>query len=273
MGMTKDYMMALEEERFEAWAAEYHPDVEPDTPEWELIGQYYSDWQDFMAEQAYQEYQQEKFAASLNNVHERYKHAILELRRLYALLDITQPEIVYRIAYVHAVTVMEAYLMYCARALLEHEWPLRRFLEVYYLQSENISKKSKQSARVMDLSLFRPLARMHVSRMTFHNVRTIESYFGAVLHVPPVWPLDPLAVITQCRNDLVHRNGVAENDVPFDISPQQLRNGLRKVHELIDAADLSMRQEVDLFGDWRTAENRKIIATSLSLSLPGDASR
>lgn len=37
-----------------------------------------------------------------------------ELKGLYTLLDTEQPELVYRMSFVHAVTVMEAYLMYCA---------------------------------------------------------------------------------------------------------------------------------------------------------------
>ncbi|MET3389192.1 hypothetical protein MNO10_22030 (plasmid) [Rahnella aceris] len=76
----------------------------------------------------------------------------------------------------------------------------------------------------------------------------------------------------QWRNDLVHRNGVDEQDVPLAISPLQLQNALQKVYELIDAADISMRQEVDLFGDGRTEENREIIASALNIYSTRDAS-
>lgn len=267
MGSTKEHMMEREEERFETWAAEHYPEAEPDTDKWEQVRQFYYWEQEALAEQAQWEHERDVFTASLDNVHLRYLHANQELKKLHDLLETPQPELVYRMSYVHAVTIMEAYLMYCARALLEHEWPLRRFLDAYYLQSGRISNKDKQEARDMDISLFRPAARSYVSRLTFHNVKTIEHYFSAVLHVPPIWPLRPLSIITLWRNDLVHRNGVAENDVPIDISPQQLQNALQKVYELIDAADMSMRQEVDLFGDWRTAENREIIAVALNLPL------
>jgi hypothetical protein len=37
----------------------------------------------------------------------------------------------------------------------------------------------------MELDMFRPAARNYVSRMTFHNVKTIERYFSAVLHIRP----------------------------------------------------------------------------------------
>ncbi|WP_187488599.1 hypothetical protein [Duffyella gerundensis] len=272
MGSMKEHMMDLEMARFETWAAEHYPDVQPDTEEWEQIGLYYYWEQEALAEQAEREHEQDIFAASLDNVQERYRHAKQELRKLHALLDSSQPELVYRMSLVHAVTVMEAYLMYCARALLEHEWPLRRFRDAYYLQSGRINNRAKQAAGGMDISMLRPAARSYVSRLTFHNIKTIEHYFGTVLHVSPCWPLGPLSIITQWRNDLVHRNGVAENDVPVDISPLQLQNALQKVHDLIEAADISMRQEVDWFGDWRTVENREIITAAL-LPFPGDFSQ
>jgi hypothetical protein len=114
--------------------------------------------------------------------------------------------------------------------------------------------------------MFRPVAKNVVASMTFHNVKTIERYFGTVLHIPPVWPIEPLGIIADWRNDLVHRNGVDEHDVPRVISAQQLQNALQKVSDLIEAADHSLRLEVDYFGNWRNEENREIIAGALRIS-------
>ncbi len=274
MGSMKEYMLDIEAERFEEWFAEQYPDAQPGGEEWEQAGLLYYWEQEAMADKAQWDHEHGLFEASLNNVHQRYLYANEELRKIHALLDVEQPELVYRMAFVHAVTVMEAYLMYCARALLEHDWPLRWFLIEYYLKTApRVSNKEKLAARTMDIVQFRPTARNYVSRrLTFYNVRTIEEYFGSVLSLPPVWPLKPLITISEWRNGLVHRNGVDENDVPINISPYHLRNALQKVYELIDAADLSMRQEIDLFGDNRTEENRQIIASLLNISTPGDAS-
>lgn len=210
--------------------------------------------------------------ASLNNVHQRYLHASQELKKLHALLDEKQPELVYRMSFVHAVTVMEAYLMYCARALLEEDRPLERYFEEYYLPFAKVGKKEKQAAREMELTKFRPVAKNVVASMTFHNVKTIERYFGTVLHIPPVWPIEPLGIIADWRNDLVHRNGVDEHDVPRVISAQQLHSALQKVSDLIEAADHSLRLEVDYFGNWRNEENREIIAGALRISPGGESS-
>lgn len=273
MASMKDSMFDIEAERFDKWLEENYPDVVPDSEEWEQATNLYYWEQDALADQAQWDHEHGLFVASLSNVHQRYLHANQELKKLWALLDNPQPELVYRMSFVHAVTVMEAYLMYCARALLEYDWPLRRFQDEYYLpRTRRPKKKEKQIARAMDISLFRPIARNLVSKMTFHNVKHIEHYFSTVLHVPPIWPLRPLGIITQWRNDLVHRNGVDEQDVPLAISPLQLQNALQKVYELISAANISMRQEVDLFDDGRTEENREIIASALNISSTRDAS-
>ena len=107
--------------------------------------------------------------------------------------------------------------------------------------------------------------------MTFHNVEIIERYFGTVLHIPPVWPTEPLGIIADWRNDWYTATAWM-NMMCHVISAQQLQNALQKVYGLIDAANLSMRQEIDLFGDARTEENREIIASSLRISPDGDLS-
>ncbi|VTM94043.1 Uncharacterised protein [Raoultella planticola] len=172
----KDSILDIEAERFDEWLTENYPEVVPDSEEWE---------QEALADQVQWDHEHGLFVVSLNNIHQRYRHANQELKKLYALLDTEQPELVYRMSFVHAVTVMEAYLMYCARALLEHDWPLKRFRDEYYLKSDD-KKNKKVSACEMELHMFRPAARNYVSRMTFHNVKTIERYFGVVLHTSPV---------------------------------------------------------------------------------------
>lgn len=272
MGSVKDQLLDIEAERFDEWLEENHPDVVPGSEEWEHAANLYCWEQEALADQAQWDHEHGLFEASLNNVHQRYLHARQELTKLYALLDAEQPELVYRMSFVHAVTVMEAYLMYCARALLEHDWPLNRYFEEFYLPFARADKKVKQAAREMPLSKFRPVARNVVASMTFHNVKTIERYFGTVLHIPPVWPTEPLGIIADWRNDLVHRNGVDEHDVPRKISSLQLRNALQRVTDLIEAAHQSLRLEVDYFGNWRNEENREIIASALNIPPAGESS-
>jgi hypothetical protein len=66
---------------------------------------------------------------------------------------------------------------------------------------------------------------------------------------------------------------VDEHDVPRVISAQQLQNALQRVSDLIEAAHQSLSQEVDYFGNWRSEENREIIASALNISTDSDVSR
>lgn len=99
-----------------------------------------------------------------------------------------------------------------------------------------------------------------------------EQMMDTVLHIPPVWTTEPLGIIADWRNDLVHRNGVDEHDVPRVISAQQLQNALQKVSDLLEAADMSLRLEVDYFGNWRNEENREIFASVLNILPAGESS-
>ncbi|HBY0475449.1 TPA: hypothetical protein MIO61_26175 [Klebsiella pneumoniae subsp. pneumoniae] len=56
------------------------------------------------------------------------------------------------------------------------------------------------------------------------------------------------------------------------ISAQQLQNALQRVSDLIEAAHRSLCQEVDYFGNWRSEENREIIASALNISTDRDVS-
>ncbi len=141
MEIMKDMMIDIEAERFNEWLEENYPDVVPESEEWEQAANLYYWEQEALADQAQWDHEHGLFVVSLNDVHQRYRHARQELKKLYALLDRELPEIVYRMSFVHAVTVMEAYLMYCAKALLEHDWPLERYFEAYYLPLPGPARK------------------------------------------------------------------------------------------------------------------------------------
>lgn len=246
MGSAKELMWELQQERFEAWAAEKYPEVEPDTPEWETIGQIYSDWQDFLSDEAYEDYQREKLSASLNSVDARCQHAFTELKTLQELSLEFQPDIVLRMAWVHAVSVMEACLMYCARALLNHDPHLRRFRS-----NQHTLRLRKNQARLLDdccrseapADAYRQAVQAIVSRMTFHNVELINRYFGAVLGQPHEWPMGRLRHIVETRHDLVHRNGISEYDTETVVGRYQLEGAIRDITLFLEAFHITMQAE------------------------------
>ena len=108
-----------------AGASGTFPDAEEDSEEWYDAAQEYGWYQDWMEEAAEQHY----FEASLASIPDRLENAKDELQELEQLLQIAQPGIVLRMAFVQVVTVMDSFLMYSARALLNHEPHLNRFMQ------------------------------------------------------------------------------------------------------------------------------------------------
>lgn len=269
MGSMKEHMMDLQEERFEAWAAEHYPDVTEDTVEWEQIRNYYFWEQEAQEDQFYEEmllarYEEDlRDRASLENIEVRFESAMSELNALERLLATPHPELIWRMAIVHSVSVMDGFFMYCARALLNHDWPLQRFRDAFYLKSRRIKNTDKQKAAAMEISLFRPVARVVVSGMTFQNPENIQKYFSSVLQFPGVWPLHMLEGLTELRNDLSHRNGYTRTGSKVNVCATDLRNAVSAVRAVVKTAMGSLRLEDSFFSNDRGDDEKLFVASML----------
>ncbi|MBK4773102.1 MAG: hypothetical protein FT726_26275 [Pantoea sp. Morm] len=252
MGSMKEHMMDLQEERFEAWAELHRPDIKPSSSEWEIIREEYYDWQDFLYEQGQAEYEKELYSASLNSVRDRCKHAFSELDRLSDLNASSQPPIVLRMSWVHAVSVMEACVMYSARALLNHE----PHLNLFRLNHAKIGLR-RDHIKLLDTAArleasgepdaskdaYRLAAQSIVGSRTFHNPEYIRRYFGCMLQTVPAWPTDSLSDIIETRHDLVHRNGNTAADTEAVIGRFELLNALKTIIHFLELFSETMASE------------------------------
>lgn len=162
------------------------------------------------------------------------------------------PEVVLRMSWVHAVSVMEACVMYSARALLNHE----PHLELFRSNQNNIGLRKKQVSKLeaaarLEASCeptapkdaYKLAAQSIVGKMTFHNVDHIHRYFNCMLNEAPHWPLDALSEIIQTRHDLVHRNGVTELDTETHIGRAQLIGALNVITRFLEDFSYTMDKE------------------------------
>lgn len=250
MGSTKDWLFEMQEERAAHWIEENFPDAEEGTPEWELAAQNYSWMLDSLAEQAEWQW----FQDSLNDLDDRYIHAVRELDELKALIASAQPGIVFRMAFVHTVTVMEAFLMYSARALLSDAKHLERFysqIAPAFQKKINLcrsavlrnSQQPTEEFPIDETVLQCRTAQLFVSQQTFHNLDNLNLYFSKVLRTPYEWPFEPLKSIVETRQDLVHRNGVSKDDEAVYIGSCHLETAIRDVRAFVDAVALTLRRE------------------------------
>lgn len=250
MGSMKELLFEMQEERANERIEENYPDVEEGTPEWEIAVQNYSWMLDDLAEQAEWQW----FQDSLNDLDDRYTHAIHELDELKELVSSAQAGIVFRMAYAHTVTVMEAFLMYSARALLNDAEHLDRFYsriapafqkKINQCRSEVLrnTQRLTDEFSIDEADLKRRTAQLFVSQQTFHNLDNLQNYFSSVLEVPYEWPFSPLRYIVDTRQDLVHRNGVSKHDEQVSIGSWHLTNAISDVRAFVDAVALTLRRE------------------------------
>ncbi|NWC63971.1 hypothetical protein [Cedecea sp. P7760] len=250
MGSMKELLYERQEADALKWINEHFPDAEEGTPEWEMAAQNYSWMMDDLAEQAEWQW----FQDSLNDLDDRYIHAARELDELKELSNSAQADIVFRMAYAHTVTVMEAFLMYSARALLNDAEHLNRFYsriapafpkQIKQCRSVVLrnSQQTKEELSLNDTDLQRRTAQLFVSQQTFHNLDNLQNYFSSVLGLPYEWPFAPLKYIVDTRQDLVHRNGVSKYDEQVHIGRWQLERAIRDIRAFVDAVALTLRRE------------------------------
>jgi len=252
MGSMKELMFEMQQEKADEWIEENYPDAEEGTPEWEIAAQDYGWMLDDLAEQAEWQW----FQDSLNDLDDRYIHAVHELDELKELVNSAQAGIVFRMAYAHTVTVMEAFMMYSARALLNDLAHLDRFYKHFASNTKVNSALRKCAQAVLENTQKHPdgfppddtlqrrrTAQLYVSQQTFHNLDNLKNYFSSVLEVPYEWPFAPLKYIVDTRQDLVHRNGVSKHDEQVRIGSWHLTNAISDVRAFVDAVALTLRRE------------------------------
>ncbi|ELQ6035283.1 hypothetical protein R2223_003951 [Cronobacter sakazakii] len=247
----KELLHEIREERALEWIEDNYPDAEEGTPEWDFASQNYNWMLDDLAEQAELQW----FQDSLNDLDDRYIHAVRELDELKELVASEQAGIVFRMAYAHTVTVMEAFLMYSARALLNDVKHLDRFYsriapafqkKINKCKSEvlnNTQLRPTGEFSIDEADLKRRTAQLFVSQLTFHNLGNLDKYFSSVLELPYEWPFEPLIYIVETRQDLVHRNGVSKFDEQVHIGSWHLESALSNVRAFVDAVALTLRRE------------------------------
>lgn len=249
MSSTKDHLFDMQEERRNEWITSNFPEAEEDTPEWDVAAQEYRWFKDWMEEAGEQQYY---FEASLASIPDRLNEAKDELCELERLLETDQPDIVLRMIFAHSVTVLDSFLMYSARSLLNHPPHLQLFLNnaVSLVRNKDDRKNllapkwfEQKPGTDTPQQAYIWRAQAIVAKMTFQSHKTINNYFSAMLVTPHNWPTEQLKVVIDTRNDLVHRNGVTPDHEQVYLWPERVKDTIRLVFRFIETAATTLLQE------------------------------
>lgn len=260
MGSQKERPFDIEQQLEGNWIAENYPDVVEETDEWKTAAQEYRWLQDWFTDMA----EQQRFEISLASIPARLEDARAELQNLSDLLRTGQPGIVLRMALVHAVTVLDSFLMYSARALLIHPeklaaYQLNAARLVRYPKDRNALQCPKWFEQQPDVDtppvVYRWRAQAQVERVTFQTESVIRDHFSVLLDAPVDWPLALLKPVVTMRNDLVHRNGVTVRNERVYVSQERVEHAITCISQIVEAAGMTLVQdEESIVKRWSDAQ-------------------
>ena len=138
---------------------------------------------------------------------EFYSSFILAISELRIILDndTSGSDILYKMVYVHSVTVMETFLSDTIKSLLisNEKYIANSIKNLDELKNNNyklstiINKKGGVNAIVFD----------EISSYMYHNIPKVKNIYRAVLGIVISHDIKNVSKITSIRHDVVHRNG------------------------------------------------------------------
>lgn len=245
MGNMKEQLFELQEQHAQDVFSGRHTDAEEEWNAEVEESRWFQEWLQDVAEQ-------EAFERSLASIPARLRDARAELVALSDLIRTGQPGIVLRMALVHAVTVLDSFLMYSARALLIHPGKLEAYLQnATQLVRNKDDRKALLRPKWVEQepgvdtppNVYRWRAEALVAKVTFQTETVIRAHFDVLLDAPVDWPLALLAPVVTIRNDLVHRNGVTVRDEPVSVWPGLVEHAITSIGQIVEAAGTTLVQE------------------------------
>ena len=212
MGRMSDLMIDMQNEQADLWIRERLEDqnVDEDSEEYRELAEEYSNLQDFLWEQA--EFEEDLKWLKENGSSIVHKNFIEEINGLKSVLKsantLNKPYMIYRMAYAHSVTLLEAFLSDTVKALISES-------ENMFMRSIGIEelKKARYSLEFLAQNNVEPksLAIKELSRILYHNIPKVKKMFEIILNHKVEIDISKVVKITKVRHDIVHRNGMTSD--------------------------------------------------------------
>jgi hypothetical protein len=241
MGRAKEWMMEMQEQEYQDERAEWiRRELNDDEADESSEG-----WYDLEAQ--YDEIHENW----INNAEEEYawyheqEYSFAYISFLQSTADITKilnshisPDVsttVYKMLYVHAVTILESYLGDTLKTLV-----LKNSVYVSNAAKnlhEIKERKLKPYDVLSDKEIVEKLVSAQLSEYLYHDVvKTLELY-KVCLDFKYSYDLGEVIKATKLRHDLVHRNGKDKNGKHISLSVQDLKSSLHEIENLVKYLD------------------------------------
>lgn len=242
MGRAKDYMMELENDHMRQWMMDTYgidkDELDEDSEKWQELAQEYQDKLDSeqadeqtAAAEAYDDYQEYMRQHPYDQMYQEYQAQQLLIRKIIDDYENSfEGHTIQKMAFVHAVTLMEAMIGDMIKALaIKHSHIMKKLS----LCVEDSSAKKKFSIREI---LEQPggvdgIVLEIFAKVTFHNLdslkRILEGIFPETMRGLDYAQVRP---VIERRHDFVHRNGKNTKGENVIMTSEILKNDMNVIH-------------------------------------------
>ncbi|EKF9799788.1 hypothetical protein O1D18_003415 [Vibrio cholerae] len=242
LSSIKDYLFEMQELQADEWIRERLSDdsLDEDSDEYQELAEEYSNYQEHLREEA--EWQAELQWLKDNGSSNIHSIFVSELDALRIMFDsnLNNPQkkafllhtnIVVKMSYAYAVTLLESYLGDTLRALIsQDEQLLKNALRKFKVL------KNVKLADVAETDLdIKSLVLRYVGDVLYHNIPNAIEMYEQVLGVKLEIDISKVIKITKLRHDIVHRNGRTIDGSTISIGAQDFTQAISDIKEFTGA--------------------------------------
>lgn len=250
MSSIKEHLFDIQNQQAEEWIREKLSDanLDEESEEWQELASKYSDYQDHLRDEA--EWEAELKWLKENNSSNIHRFFVDELNALKIMAEtnldnstkmafMLHSNIVVKMSYAYAVTLLESFLGDTLKALITER---EVFLHNAIRDVEEISKARYSIAQLSEIDLsICSLALKHTTEILFHNIPKVKKVYEQVLGVKLQIDISKVSKITSLRHDIVHRNGYTKDGKPINLTVQDFYQAIEDVKDFAS----SLQQQIN----------------------------
>ncbi|WKL82055.1 MULTISPECIES: hypothetical protein [Raoultella] len=256
MGSMKKWAMIRVESEREEWirARLSSPDLEEDSEEWQLLEKEYDDYQQLIEDEAYNEYEEQKWLEE--NPHTTiFDTSISLLKEIEEEGKIHKNETFIKMQISYSITIMESCLSEMIKSVVASH-------EIYMSNAiKNIDELKGKNIPLSDLlnkqNTPEKYVQEYLSGLLYHKISKIFEVYKAILQPGKRIHVDMSDVIklTRRRHDIVHRNGKTVNGDAILFEYKDLESTFSIVKRFL----ISMKEIISDAIEYHENEQKKII--------------
>lgn len=241
MGITKDYLLAMDDERCAEWIREridYDDDCDYFVPEeseqWEQLREEYYQLQEYLYEQA--EARAELHWLESRKQTEEFKKFKSEISKLEVILHDAErfgcSSTICKMVYVHSVTLLESFLSDTLKSLIvkEPQYFKNAIKNINEIKNEKFSLVEIDSLNGCTTSLLLK----KLSGIMYHNIPKMQVIYSKVLDKRLNIDISRVVEIVNIRHDIVHRNGTNTEGETVEVSQYMAHEAIGYIEKLVE---------------------------------------